>query len=359
MSRLFMTVGLLIALVVLGSGTVAASHRDKFDRGHRDRDTELFITSATNLDLVNATVTLPLFKGRSASGDIVWYVVTESSNRDDARARGVNPAPKLANALGTKAVQKVTVARNGMVRFAGTVDFSPTRVVVPSIPNGFPPITAEPGALGDAAYSPLITRDNKIVLNASQVANSTGVHDSLVSIDYATRKVTMKLLRGFYDGHDIIYLRMDASVGTLAAIEASTLAPNLNAAPGIASDDPDTSAREAIIPAVNGPRGVNNPERQGLESALLGEGDPLNIIQEEPGDKDYSPVWDVTPYVWTDAAIAAGERRQLQSAKEVEREFKHGNIVSAGFSTGPANPSLGGLKAAGFISNCPVVAQLD
>ena len=125
----------------------------------------------------------------------------------------------------------------------------------------------------------------------------------------------------------------------------------------LATDDPDTSAREAIIPAVNGPRGVGNPERQGLESGLLGEGDPLNIIQEEPGDEDYSPVWDVTPFVWTQAAIDAGRRERLESAGEVRNEFRHGNIVSAPCASSP-NQSLGGLAAAGFISNCPVVAQV-
>ena len=197
------------------------------------------------------------------------------------------------------------------------------------------------------------------MLNASHVANGTGEHDSLVSINYTARTVTMRLLRGFYNGHRIIYFRMDASSAALAAIEASTYAPNLDFAPGLGSDDPDTSAREAIIPAVNGPRGVGNPERQGLESALLGEGDPLNIIQEEPGDNRYSPLWDVTPYVWTQAAIGAGLRRQLRAAGEVRNEFAKGNIVSASFSAGPPNPSLNGLRAAGFISNCPVVAQLD
>ena len=51
---------------------------------------------------------------------------------------------------------------------------------------------------------------------------------------------------------------MDASFGVLAAIEASTFAPILNVAPGFGPDAPDTSAREALISAVNDPRGVNS-----------------------------------------------------------------------------------------------------
>ena len=92
----------------------------------------LFLRSATNLNFDGRTVTLPLFKGRTPAGDKTYFIITESSDRDDARARGINWAPKLANALGTAAVQTVTGDFDNGIRFAGTVDFSPTRVVVPS-----------------------------------------------------------------------------------------------------------------------------------------------------------------------------------------------------------------------------------
>ncbi len=35
-----------------------------------------------------------------------------------------------------------------------------------------------------------------------------------------------------------------------------------------------------------------------------------------------------------------------------------GNLVSPSFATGPQNPTVGGLRAANFISLCPVVAVL-
>lgn len=341
-----------LGVAVAASGLVAPASADS-----RQEVKEKFIKTATSLDLREGTITMPLLRGRTADGGNTWYVLTESSDEGDAQRRGINPAPKLANALGTAAVQHVTRS-NGIVRFAGTVDFSPTRVVVPSKPNGFPPDVAKPGAVGDAKYSPLITTGNGIVYNASQVMNATGRHDSLLSINWQSQTVTMDGFFGFYNGKKVLYLKLDGSIPLLAAIEATTFAPNLNAAPGVGSDDRDTSAREAIIPAVNGPRGVNNPQRQGLESALLGQGDPLNIIQEEPGDNRYSPVWDVTPFVWTNAAIASGQRERLESAQEVRNEFQHGTIVSADSSTGPPNESLEGLQAGGFISNCPVAALL-
>lgn len=102
---------------------------------------------------------------------------------------------------------------------------------------------------------------------------------------------------------------------------------------------------------------MDNPQRQGLESALLGQGDSLNITQEVPDDDDYSPVWDVTPAVWTPAAIRSGARERLTDSEDVADLFEDGLIVSGG--TGPRNASLEGLRALPGISNCPVVLSFD
>lgn len=307
---------------------------------------KLLFRSAISLDAKNETVTLPLFKGRTANGKATYYIVTESSTRTDAKRRGVTFAPKLANARGTKAVQVARIAGKTVV-FPGTVDFSPEHVVVPST-DGFPPSKAVPGAVGDARYSPLVSVLGS-VLDAPQVANASGKSDSVVSIDTKRGRVTLKLLRGFFNGTSVLYLRTDASVEVVAALEASTYAPNLSAAPGLGSNA-SSSARSAIIPIVNGARGKDNAQRQGLQSAVLGEGDPLNITQSFPGEADYSPIWDLHPAVWKDGATP----KRLSSAEAVAAAFKAGSLTSGG--TGPANPSLGGLKAAAFISNCSTVA---
>ena len=343
-------------VTIATAGVLAAGARDltaKGDSGANSGGGELLLASAISVDLANKSVTLPLLSGTSG-GRTVWYIVTESSDRSDAERRGVSWAPKLANALVTMAVQKGRRV-GGVVDFPGTVDFSPTRVVVPG-PDGFPPAQAEPGAVGDAAYSPLVTTRNGIVLNAAHVANSSGQHDAIIAIDFATRRVTLALLAGLYNDKDILYLRTEASIAVVAAIEGSTLAVNMNAAPGLASNERDTSARSAIIPIVNGPLGAGNPDRQGLQSALFGEGDPLNITQTLPGSNDYSPMWDIHAGVWTDAAIAAGERTRLGTTSEIANAVQKGFLVSAG--NGPANARLGGLRALGAISNCPVVVLL-
>lgn len=313
------------------------------------------IVSAIAVNPGNETVTLPLLQG-SHNGQPVYYVVTDDSNQADAAARGVDYAPKLAHALGTAAVQTVSIA-SGVVEFPGIVDFGPTRAVTPGpAGNEFAGGSYTPGADGDGTYSPLITTGNGTVLNASQVADVSGVHDSVASIDYARHQVTLRSFFGFWNGHRTLYLHLDASSPVVAAAEGSTYAPNLDASPAPGSNDPDTSSRSAIIPVVNGAVGTGDPNRQGLNSALRGEGDPDNINQEIPGQGNgrYSPVWDVTPLNWTQAAIDSGRRVLLTSASQVAGAFAHGWITSAG--TGPANAGLNGLRSGPFISNCPIVA---
>ena len=322
------------------------------------------LPSALKIDIEHETVTLPLHEGRTTDGRALWYVVTESSDQADATRSGVNYSNKLLNAVGTAAVQKVHFHDGGLV-FEGTVNFGLTHVLVPG-PNGFPPTSFAAGAAGDAKYTPLVQivadKDEKqekpapaigVVLNAPQVANETGRSGSVVDIDYEHKTVTLNMLGGWVDGQFTLYLHTDASSELVAALESSTYTPNLNAAPGIANDEPPSS-RAAIIPVVNGIRGDGDPMRQGLESALLGEGDPFNIAQEQPSDPvHYTPIWDVSPVQWTAAAIAAGLRVQLHSQDAVRTQALAGNIVSA--LPGTPDVGLGGINSSGSISNCPIM----
>ena len=118
----------LLAIAVVLSGLAAGTSDWVFAGGLK-----VFLDSTIELDEAAGTITLPLFRG-THEGDDVFYIITESSDRDDAEALGVNWAPKLA--IGTAAVQEVEVL-DGVVEFEGTVDFSPERVVVPG-PEGFP-----------------------------------------------------------------------------------------------------------------------------------------------------------------------------------------------------------------------------
>jgi hypothetical protein len=342
--------------------------------------------SVTDLDTVNATGVFPLYRGQDANGGDVYYIITESTNVGKAIDLGVNWSPKVIHALGTKAVQNATIAYGGpknphnfpILKFSGNVDFSPVRKLVPG-PDLFPLDPAsQPGSVGDDNYSPLVTFDGKIIYNASHIANSTGVHDKVISMDKQHMTVKIDLTRGFYEGFAILYSSTETSDEDIAALEDNTFAPNMAAAPNPGDDKSFRSAREALIPVINGPMGGDNPMRQGLRSAVAGEGDPLNIFQEQAGCKDsddpssfcdaagYSPLWDVHPVLWTDEAIAAGKRTIITTDKrEVIAPINVIELYADGFlkagGMGERNASLGGLNAAGpaggrgIIVNCPIV----
>jgi len=287
------------------------------------------------------TVTLPLHRGRSGS-DTVWFTVTEASDSGHADTWKASVSQKLRNAKGTAAVQKVTLDADGTVVFPATVDFSPTHVIEPG-PTGFPPAAAAPGAVGDPGYSPLIQLPDGAVLNAAQLANSSGHADKAVAVDTAARTVRYRLTDGFARGNAVVYISTESSDPGAAAIEDVTYAPALNAAPYAGGDGTD-SARASLAAVTNGQTGKDNPQRQGLNSALLGDGDPLNVLAWLPNQGRYSPLWDVHLTEWAPGQTPV---RQTEFAKIADLAAA-GKVTA--FPTGPWGPT-------GFIVNCPIIAQ--
>ncbi len=221
-------------------------------------------------------VTYPLNHG-SSHDRRVDYVITDASNLSVAKALGVNYVPKLAQALGTAAVQNSTSAigtGNG-IEFPASVDFSPQHIITPDPVTGFPPIAAQPGAIGETGYSPLVLvnfRGTDVVLNAPQIANATGQADKVISIDLAHQVVNYKETDGCYDNESVHYASFDASDFGAAAIEDVTYAPALGTAPSLGCADAAVVAancsRESLIAFINGQTGTTNPQRQGLNAAL-------------------------------------------------------------------------------------------
>lgn len=312
------------------------------DSGSSSGSGKLFLTSA--VEGPDNTVTLPLYRGTS-KGRTVWYVVFDSSDGGDADALGVNRAQKLNNARGTKAVQKAAVV-NGTVDFPASVNFAPEHVVAAG-QTGFPPADAQPGSIGETGYSPLIQLPNGTIRNAPQIANATGLHDKVVSIDYAARRVVLRQTDGFQGGKAVKYVSTDASLDVAAALEESTYAPALNAAPR-AGDDSTQSARASLAAFVNGQTGASNPERQGLNSALLDQRDPLNVLFWNPSRGRYSPLWDVFPAAWSNAATATGQNLRQTDFGQVL------NLAQEGLVTGPGGGAFG---AGDFVVNCPIVSS--
>lgn len=302
----------------------------------------LFVRSAA--ENADGTATLPLYRGTS-QGRTVWYIVLDSSEGADADRLGVNRSSKLAVAAGSPAVQRVSIV-NGVIDFPKTVDFRPQRLVVPG-PAGFPPASAEPGAVGEYGYSPLIQLPDGTIRNAPHIANDTGRSDKAVRIDPLRGSVDMVETFGYANGRLVKYISTDASDPGVAALENSTYAPALNAAPFAGGDGTDSS-RTTLVAFVNGQTGLGNPQRQGLNSALLDGADPLNLLFWAPNQGRYSPLWDVHPGQWSVAAVTQGLNRAQKDRSELL------NLVGDQVVTGPGGAKFG---PAGFIVNCPIVSS--
>lgn len=339
------------------------------DRSRFNAQQNVFFPSALAVNYTTKHVTLPLYKGIGPSGAATYFIITECADFDLARLMGVNYAPKLANGRGTAGVQNVTM-ESGMIKFKGEVDFSPVRTLAPGpFPMTFPPSVAIPGSVGDAEYSPLIIMPSGLAMSVSIVANASGTHDHLVSMDQAKGTVVFELLDGFENGKQFYYhLVTESSDMGAATIERGTYTPRLANLPafGKSGVNDKSSALLGFAPCANGETGANNPERQGLNSTILDGNafDPINVFPLDPqndkkDDNNYSPMWDAHIYAWTDAAIAGGQRRQVKSMSQLQGLLSGGSVMNAPPNSGDPNPVAAGLKATGVIINCPVIAQPD
>lgn len=325
---------------------------------------KLILKSAQQVDLHNGTVRLPLHRG-VASGKMVWYILTESSDVDLAADLYVNYSAKLSNlGIGCPAcVQRVTETSapdlkfgEATVHFAGAPDFSPTRVLVPG-PTTLPATTVQPGAVGGPGYSPFIRiQCSPIVYNAPIVATGDGpfdvVHhtntgDRVLAIhpappagpgQFTQATVDLLVVRGFDAGQPILDISTESSDPLAAVLERATYVPLLNHTSFLGGDDALGSGRERIFPFINGQTGAANPNAQGLIhlikdghatedanlantallAALRNGGDARNIQGDFPTitsprhSLSYSPLWDAQLGQWTDKAVKQG-RNTLQT----------------------------------------------
>ncbi|HWQ18355.1 MAG TPA: hypothetical protein VN455_01140 [Methanotrichaceae archaeon] len=297
-------------------------------------------------------------------GRKVWYILTDTDDKGNADALGINYASKITYAAVGKGVRNATLEKNATLTFeSGTVDFKPERNLVPG--NGsspFPPMNATPGSVGDSDYSPLVRIWNAgghiynapiiaFDINDSQLSFPDGkpdysmVEDKVVSIDTENNTVTLKLTQGFSFAKPVLYLSTDSNDPLAATLEGATLAPGLKDIP-VGRDDSAFSAIERIFVFINGPMGKDNPQRQGLDSAIADGESPLNVLGGIPTvATDYSPLWDMNLGMWTNDAIDKGYRSRM-----IE-EFQILGMAQKGYITGPSGAPFGSV---GIIVNCPI-----
>lgn len=332
----------------------------------------VLLMKQAQVNLEKGIATLPLRKGKLRSGELVWFVVTDTTDENLANLHGLVYSPKLAYGLTGKGSREATIERDGTFTFeAGKVDFSPDRSVTPgSAPNFFPPKAYKPGSVGDASYSPLVHVKNAakdVIFNAPMLAFNVSeeklnefcdgnpdhklLHDKVVAICPRDGTVTLALTIGFTFSKPILYLSTEANDPLVATLEGATYAKALEDLPFALEDASPGESAERIYVFANGPTGLENPQRQGLDSALSDGRGPLNVLGGIPTiNLDYSPMWRLFPAKWTSAAIQHGYRSRLTDAIHIEDMASKGLIKSI---------DDGDLRAVGFIVNCPVVYRVN
>lgn len=312
---------------------------------------QILLTSAISVDAEANTVTLPLFRGE-AGGQTIWYIVTDSSDEEDARKRGVVHAPLLGRA---GHVQTVT-QKGDHLEFQAAPDFSGSRQLAPG-PKGFPPTGAVPGATAPTEYSPFIrVGGNGPVLNAPVVATGDGPFDleahsntldRVLAIDTAKGEVTLLLSHGFAEGRRIVYISTEASDPVAAALERATWVPRLG--------EGDADIGLLVFTAGEQGQGMAQALLQGglPQTAMLANASklaaPLNILTAFPMGKTargYSPSWRVTLLRWSPRATP----QRVTGQAELWKHVSAGRVL--GFGGGAPD-------ASDMVVNCPVIAWLD
>ena len=169
----------------------------------------------------------------------------------------------------------------------------------------------------------------------------------MTAIDFARLTVTLEETPGFQGGKAVRYLSTDSSHPVAASLENVIFAPSLNQASTLGNDGTDSS-RTSLAAFVNGQTGASNPQRQGLNSAILDGLSPLNVLRWNPSQGRYSPLWDVHLAAWPPAAIAARQNLRQEDFGDILGLSSHGLVTAPDGS--PFGPS-------GFIVNCPIISS--
>ena len=316
-----------------------------------DRMLKPTLGSAQAIDTATRLAVLPVVAGRAGDAP-AWFIITETSDSADAVRRRVNWAPRLSLLRGSGFTQRGAIA-DGKLTVPASVDFSPVRLVRAAPDSAFPPVVARAGSVAREGYSPFVELADGTVLNAPVIATANGTLDRVVQLDRNLRFAVLRVTRGYAGGRTLWYLSTESSNPMVAAMEGATHAPALETLARAGA--PTDGVRRGIVAIINGPlASEDSAQRHGLRSALRGEGDPQNILEEMPGSLAYTPVWDLYMAVWSPQAVRERARERLLGFVEVESRARSGLLMPMG--DGPPHRALGGLVAAGVLVNCPVVA---
>ena len=144
-------------------------------------------------------------------------------------------------------------------------------------------------------------------------AQQTSVEAELGSVLKLARTnvpIDIPLLKGYENGNEIYFIATDVSDEKTAVFATNLTGFKVNYAPALAQT-PDSARAQAYAftngVAGDGPFGYQIP-----------------VVNAKPGDKRYSPLWQVNEVTWNDNATA----RELKSIQEITSAEQNGEFLS-------------------------------
>src|SRR5262249_56012563 len=112
------------------------------------------------------------------------------------------------------------------------------------------------------------------------------------------------------------------------------------------NEDGAASGGGWVAAFTNGQTGATNPNRQGLNSALLDGLSPLNVLRWNPTQGRYSPIWDAHLTQWQ---VPLAQRTLQTDFGNVQNLADQGTVVGVN-GTAPGTA----VAASGLIVHSPV-----
>ena len=142
----------------------------------------------------------------------------------------------------------------------------------------------------------------------AQQAPVEAEHGSVLKLARTNVPIDIPLLKGYENGNEIYFIATDVSDEKTAAFATNLTGFKVNSAPALAQT-PDSARAQAYAftngVAGDGPFGFQIP-----------------VVNAKPGDKGYSPLWQVNEVTWNDNATA----RELKSVQEITTAEQNGEL---------------------------------
>lgn len=158
--------------------------------------------------------------------------------------------------------------------------------------------------------------------SSANITAADGEPGSVLKLSQANIALDIPLIKGYENGHEIFFIATDASDSNTAAMITNETGFKVNFAPVLAQT-PEASRGQAYV----------------FTNGIAGQGPfgfQLPVVNAKPGDKEYSPLMQMSLVEWNQG-VTAGE---LKSVQEIMTAQENGSLTITKTDTIVNNPAI-------------------